>query len=663
MDSIRNAFLNPKEGLADYSKQILESIASRSSFYNFTSDGVKVLTQTPLDFSPLTNIGERASIILNEEIGIKARSSIRTTDILSITAGYNNLHTIYDTILKAPGRSISIESISQQNPIRGISFLTSDHSICSDPPVYPEGVVLFLQSLIPVVASFKDEDAQKDHILHILDLGVGNGEILASACATPRIIYTGVDSRLTERFVEATTEDAPIHKDSRGIIDIFTMTDPQIVRRCSLVPEMPVKEEITEKLDIVFIHVDYYTATKGDIKPFIPILNDTGLIIIYGNPFMESIWRDLCYLGNTDGGSGFGFWGMIGIQNIQKTVTPFMILSKNGVLFDPYMMDISLFKGGIYGEHMISYRPSGPSGEDKIRVELIEYRKKKIPQVVGNLYKNIKISVKENNIAHIDAIDNNLEKYLDLFQTTSESSSSSTNTAIRIFSYQSGNPVERIITTNTNPNIRIQFTRLPDYISAHDEYLKYIETYKAIGTPEFKARISIHPIFTDLRKILEKSIQNKPGEKSDITAVIIYHRDNFVTELLTSFLSKMKVKVGILINPQSELGVVSILSLQSLVELYPNGVSFFHRIQDAFSTFDDKIRMIINLSVSTSPDDFIFPSDTEKNHELQRSFKLKETSTPPVYEPDNRVVDKRDEQPLLNQIVNIADEGGAGAMT
>ena len=272
MDIIKEAFLRPKEGIQKYAEQILKTITTRTSLFNLTSDGIQTITSEPIDYIPVTNIFDRVSIILNEDSEIKTRSSYRTTDILSMTAGYDNLRTLYETTVKGSGSGsgsgieLSIETVSQQNPIRTVNLLTSDPRICADPPMYPEAVLTFIEMMSSTITGLIPEDETDEHIFQIMDLGVGNGEILAACAAMPNCIYTGVDTRLTEKFTARTTTDAPIRQDSRGLIDILSIAEPYITRRCMLFNKMLSKEELDKdhNFDIIFIHVDYYTAPSPD---------------------------------------------------------------------------------------------------------------------------------------------------------------------------------------------------------------------------------------------------------------------------------------------------------------------------------------------------------------------------------------------------------------
>ena len=197
------------------------------------------------------------------------------------------------------GIELSIETVSQQNPIRTVNLLTSDPRICADPPMYPEAVLTFIEMMSSTITGLIPEDETDEHIFQIMDLGVGNGEILAACAAMPNCIYTGVDTRLTEKFTARTTTDAPIRQDSRGLIDILSIAEPYITRRCMLFNKMLSKEELDKdhNFDIIFIHVDYYTATRGNIGAYIPYLSNTGLTIVYGNPLRPDIWKDLYELG------------------------------------------------------------------------------------------------------------------------------------------------------------------------------------------------------------------------------------------------------------------------------------------------------------------------------------------------------------------------------
>lgn len=672
MDSIKEAFLSPKEGLAKYAERTLKSIAARSGAYILTNDGVQTITQEPIDFLPLTNNAERVSAIWNEDSAQKEHGPFSTTDILSMTAGYDNLRTIYETTMKGSGSvvgtgsgsgvgltsglALSIETVSQQNPTRAIPLLTSDARLCSDPPMYPEAVVMFMREMIPIVAGFKDEDDQKDHILEILDIGVGNGEILAASCAIPRCMYTGVDVRLPEDFIERTTTDSPIRNDSRGILDIFSLADPQVTRRCWLNNQLLTVQELkmTEKYDIIFIHIDYYTANRINIREYLPFLTDTGLIIVYGNPLRPTIWKDLDAL-DSDAGTGagaeggFGFWGMIGIQNVQKSVTPFLVLSKDGRRFEPGLSGTTVFLGRSYGNFMKTYTTTteddtpGARSDTTAKLETVSYRKRIIPQLVGNFYKAAILPPdgKIKDIDHIVKLDNeggdgDLEKYLNLFPLPPGSEAEPSRAGrrdtiptpkqktitLRIFSNQSGKPFEQVIVSRNNPSIRIHHTRHNDSVTAMEQYNDYKTKYGAHDMDSLIPDILRASIFKVIQKTIEKASSGGGGggrgerRASVPPAVIVYHRDNFTTSVITSFLSSLKVKMGILFSFKSDSGVLGLDTIRHI----PSGASFFYKIQDAFAHFDDNVAMIINLASDISPTEITTPNESEKGGEYARAF-------------------------------------------
>ena len=674
MDSIKEAFLSPKEGLAKYAERTLKSIAARSGAYAFTNDGVQTITQEPIDFLPLTNISERVSAVWNEDSAQKEHGPFSTTDILSMTAGYDNLRTIYETTMKGTGAgsgvvesgagagggvgmgltsglALSIETVSQQNPTRAVPLLTSDARLCSDPPMYPEAVVMFMREMIPIIAGFKDEYDQKNHILEILDIGVGNGEILAASCAIPRCMYTGVDVRLPEEFIERTTTDSPIRNDSRGILDIFSLVDPQVARRCTLIHRMLTDEEfgMLEKHDIIFIHIDYYTANRINIREYLPFLTDTGLIIVYGNPFNSTIWKDLDALDSETGAGadgGLGFWGMIGIQNVQKSVTPFLVISKDGRRFEPGLSGTTVLSGKSYGNFMKSYAVTEDDSKDskttsEPRLEPVSYRKRSIPQLVGNFYKAT-ILPPDGKIKDIDHIvklegeggDEDLEKYLNLFPLPSGSEAEPSRAGrrdskpkpkqktmtLRIFSSQSGKPLEQVIVSRNNPSIRIHHTRHNDSATALEQYNDYKTKYGAEDIDTLIPDILRASIFKVIQSTIEKvsSGGGRGGtEKRAVPpAVIVYHRDNFTTSIITSFLASLKVKFGILFSFKSDSGVLGLDAIRHI----PGGASFFYKIQDAFAHFDDNVAMIINLASDISPTEITTPNESEKGREYARAF-------------------------------------------
>ena len=651
MDTIKEAFLSPKEGLQTYAERIIKTISTRSSLFNLTNDGIQTITSEPIDFLPVASNSERVSIILGEDSEIKARTSYRTTDILSMTAGYDNLRTVYETIAKDLGKtsglSLSIETVSQQNPIRAVSLLTSDSRVCSDPPMYPEAVMTFIETVSPVITELIPEDERSKHIFHIMDLGVGNGEILAACATMPNCIYTGVDTRLPENFIERTTTDSPIRHDSRGLIDILSLASPDITRRCILLSEMPTNDEMnkSEKYDLIFIHIDYYTATRGNIEAYMPFVTDTGLIIVYGNPLRPEIWRDLYSLGNK---GEYGFWGMIGIQNVQRTVSPFLIMSKDGRVFEPGSMDITRFLGRTYGNYIKTYSPKEKDGEESapsgaLKLESISYRKRSIPQLVGNLYKATKISHEgQQHIVKLeDGVgDADLEKYLNLFSSSldgeiqpsragvpmkaAKKSKPATTTTLRVFSTKSGNPIEQVILHRNKPGIRIHHTRENDIKTALEKYEAYKLKYGAKDMDSF-----IPEIFKIIQKTLERSVSAAAasgagagagagagtGRRPSTPAVIVYHRDNFTTSVITSVLASLKVKIGLVFSFNSDSGVLGLDTIRRI----PDGVSYFYKIQDAFSQFDENVAMIINLSSNITPEEITVPTDSEKRFESSRA--------------------------------------------
>jgi hypothetical protein len=660
MDTIKEAFLSPKEGLQTYAERIIKTISARSSLFNLTNDGIQTITSEPIDFLPVASNSERVSIILGEDSEIKARTSYRTTDILSMTAGYDNLRTVYETVAKDSGKtsglSLSIETVSQQNPVRAVSLLTSDSRVCSDPPMYPEAVMTFVETVSPVITELIPEDERSKHIFHIMDIGVGNGEILAACATMPNCIYTGVDTRLSENFIERTTTDSPIRHDSRGLIDILSLASPDITRRCILLSEMPTNDEMkkSEKYDLLFIHVDYYTATRGNIEAYIPFVTDTGLIIVYGNPLRPEILKDLYSLGNK---GDYGFWGMIGIQNIQRTVSPFLIMSKDGRVFDPASMDITIFLGRTYGNYIKTYSPKEKDGEESapsgaLKLESISYRKRSIPQLVGNLYKATKILHEgQQHIVKLEdgAGDADLEKYLNLFATSLDGEiqpsragvpmkaakkSKPITTTLRVFSSKSGNPIEQVILHRNKPGIRIHHTRENDIKTALEKYEAYKLKYGAKDMDSFIPEILRGTIFKIIQKTLERSGSAAAaaassgagaasgagagagaGRRPSTPAVIVYHRDNFITSVITSLLASLKVKIGIVFSFNSDSGVLGLDTIRRI----PDGVSYFYKIQDAFSQFDENVAMIINLSSDIMPEEITVPTDSEKRSESSRA--------------------------------------------
>jgi 3'-phosphoadenosine 5'-phosphosulfate sulfotransferase (PAPS reductase)/FAD synthetase len=125
-------------------------------------------------------------------------------------------------------------------------------------------------------------------------------------------------------------------------------------------------------------------------------------------------------------------------------------------------------------------------------------------------------------------------------------------------------------------------------------------------------------IFRDIQKTIERTKGSSP-------AVIMYHRDNFTTEVVASYLASLKVKLGLLFSFKSDSGVLALNTISRISGMYPGGVSFFYRIQDAFSHFNDNVSLIINLASDIQPEQTTLPNSSEKKGESSRAFKIRDS--------------------------------------
>jgi hypothetical protein len=85
--------------------------------------------------------------------------------------------------------------------------------------------------------------------------------------------------------------------------------------------------------------------------------------------------------------------------------------------------------------------------------------------------------------------------------------------------------------------------------------------------------------------------------------------------VITSLLASLKVKIGIVFSFNSDSGVLGLDTIRRI----PDGVSYFYKIQDAFSQFDENVAMIINLSSDIMPEEITVPTDSEKRSESSRA--------------------------------------------
>jgi hypothetical protein len=164
------------------------------------------------------------------------------------------------------------------------------------------------------------------------------------------------------------------------------------------------------------------------------------------------------------------------------------------------------------------------------------------------------------------------------------------------------------------------------------EYNAYKTKYEAREMDSYLPELLRGEIFKMIQETIEKSslkVGTGTGAgagagkgRMSPPAVIIYHRDNFITSLLTSFLAKLKVKIGILFSFNSDSGVLSLETINHVSALYPGGVSYFYKIQDAFTQFDENIAVILNLGSDVKPEEITTPMYYEKQREALKSFKV-----------------------------------------
>ena len=59
-----------------------------------------------------------------------------------------------------------------------------------------------------------------------------------------------------------------------------------------------------------------------------------------------------------------------------------------------------------------------------------------------------------------------------------------------------------------------------------------------------------------------------------------------------------------------------------MTSLYPGGISYFYKIQDAFTQFDENVAVILNLGSDIITDEITIPMYSEKQKEAKRGFKV-----------------------------------------